>query len=88
MTAVTALWTAEVEPAVVGLYPYDSYPSGDLALAASGTDGVFSCPARNADQLLSKFVTTYTYEFNDENAPPGTIPGVSFPLGAFHGAEL
>ncbi len=86
--AVTAQWTAELEPAVVNLYPYASYPSGDLALAASGTDGVFSCPARNADQLLSKFVTTYAYEFNDENAPPGTIAGVTFPLGAFHAAEL
>ena len=87
-TAVTALWTTALEPAVVGLYPYAGYPGGDLALAASGTDGVFSCPARNADQLLSKFVTTYAYEFNDENAPPGTVAGVTFPLGAFHAAEL
>jgi para-nitrobenzyl esterase len=37
---------------------------------------------------LSKFVTTYAYEFNDENAPPGTVPGLSFPLGAYHAAEL
>ncbi len=88
VNAVTALWTSELEPSVVDLYPYDSYPGGDLALAASGTDGVFSCPARTADQLLSKFVTTYAYEFNDENAPPGTVAGVTFPLGAFHGAEL
>jgi para-nitrobenzyl esterase len=86
--AVTALWTPELGPSVWDLYPYASYPSGDLALAASGTDGVFSCPARNADQLLSKFVKTYAYEFNDENAPPGTVPGVTFPLGAFHGAEV
>ncbi len=27
------------------------------------------------------------YEFNDENAPPQPSPG-SFPLGAFHSAEL
>jgi para-nitrobenzyl esterase len=86
--AVTALWTTELEPYVLEYYPYASYPSGDLALAASGTDGVFSCPARNADLLLSKFVKTYAYEFNDENAPPGTVTGVSFPLGAFHGAEI
>ncbi len=86
--AVAALWTSELETAVLNFYPYASYVSGDLALAASGTDGVFSCPARNADQLLSKFVTTYTYEFNDENAPPGTVAGVTFPLGAFHGAEI
>ncbi len=86
--AVTALWTSYLAPHVLSLYPYASYPSGDLALAASGTDGAFSCPARNADQLLSKFVKTYAYEFNDENAPPGTVAGVTFPLGAFHGAEV
>ena len=86
--ATTALWTAELASSVEGLYPYASYPNGGLALSASGTDGVFSCPARNADKSLSKFTTTYTYEFNDEDAPPGTIPGLSFPLGAFHGAEI
>jgi len=86
--AATALWTARLTSAVEGLYPYASYPNGGLALSASGTDGVFSCPARNADKSLSKFTKTYAYEFNDENAPPGTIPGLSFPLGAFHGAEI
>ena len=86
--AVLALWTSRLESSVLSEYPYDSYLNGGLALSASGTDGVFSCPARNADKLLSKYTTTYAYEFNDENAPPGTIPGLSFPLGAFHGAEI
>jgi para-nitrobenzyl esterase len=86
--ATTALWTSELASSVEGLYPYASYPNGGLALSASGTDGVFSCPARNADKSLSQFTTTYTYEFNDENAPPGIIPGLSFPLGAYHGAEI
>ena len=87
-SAVLALWTSQLESSVLSEYPYDSYPNGGLALSASGTDGVFSCPARNADRLLSNYTTTYAYEFNDENAPPGTIPGLSFPLGAFHGAEI
>jgi para-nitrobenzyl esterase len=86
--AVLALWTSALESQVLGLYPYNSYPVGGLALSASGTDGVFSCPARQADKLLSKFTTTYAYEFNDENAPPGQPAGLSFPLGAFHGAEI
>ena len=87
--AVTALWTNSLlVNSVLGLYPYASYPNGGLALSASGTDGVFSCPARNADKSLSKFTKTYVYEFNDENAPPGTVPGLSFPLGAFHAAEI
>jgi len=86
--AVTAMWGSELAPFVLDLYPYASYPDGGLALSASGTDGIFSCPARNADKSLSKFVTTYAYEFNDESAPPDIVPGVSFPLGAFHAAEL
>jgi para-nitrobenzyl esterase len=41
--------------------------------------------------LLSNFVTTYAYEFNDENAPPSqsAFGGLlTFPLGAYHTAEL
>jgi para-nitrobenzyl esterase len=90
-TAVTALWGSNLRPLVLGLYPYSSYPSGGEALGASGTDGIFSCPARNVDQSLSKFVTTYAYEFNDENAPPAQsfFGGLlTFPLGAYHTAEL
>lgn len=89
--AVTALWGSSLAPAVLALYPYSSYPFGGEALGASGTDGIFSCPARNADQALSQFVTTYTYEFNDENAPPSqALFGglLTFPLGAYHTAEL
>lgn len=90
-TAVTALWGPSLAPAVLALYPFASYPFGGEALGASGTDGGFSCPARNADQALSKFVTTYVYEFNDENAPPpqSAFGGLlTFPLGAYHGAEI
>ncbi|MGC2493243.1 carboxylesterase/lipase family protein [Candidatus Binatus sp.] len=90
--AELALWGPLLASTVDTLYP-DS-PANDVngpeALGASGTDGIFACPARNADQLLSQFVTTYTYEFNDENAPPAqsSVPGLTFPLGAYHGSEL
>jgi para-nitrobenzyl esterase len=90
-TAVTALWGPTLQPAVLALYPFASYPFGGEALGASGTDGVFSCPARVADQLLSNFATTYTYEFNDENAPPAQSEFgglLTFPLGAYHSSEL
>jgi para-nitrobenzyl esterase len=86
--AVFALWTTFFDSAVLAAYPLDSYPSGGIALGASGTDGIYACPVRNADQLLSKFVTTYAYEFNDENAPDLDNPTPSFPLGAYHGAEV
>jgi para-nitrobenzyl esterase len=78
------------------LYPLSNYPpppgvqSAPLALGAWVTDGSFACPGRNAAQLLaSQHVPTYAYEFNDENAPLnfGLVPA-SFPLGAYHGAEI
>ena len=90
-TATYALWGSSLAPTVLDLYPFASYPFGGEALGASGTDGIFSCPARNADQLLSNFVTTYVYEFNDENAPPSqdAFGGLlTFPLGAYHSSEL
>jgi para-nitrobenzyl esterase len=90
-TAVNALWGSSLAPDVLALYPFSSYPFGGEALGASGTDGLFSCPARNADLVLSKFVTTYAYEFNDENAPPSqsAFGGLlTFPLGAYHSSEL
>jgi para-nitrobenzyl esterase len=88
--AVIALWGPLLGPIIEFVYPYAAFPSGGVALGASGTDGIFACGARNADELLSQFTTTYAYEFNDENAPPpqSQIPGLTFQLGAFHGAEL
>jgi para-nitrobenzyl esterase len=64
--------------------------SAPLALGALGTDVIFACTARNADLLLSQYVPTYAYEFNDENAPPAqsSVPGLTFPLGAYHTAEI
>jgi para-nitrobenzyl esterase len=90
-TATAALWGTALQPTVLALYPYANYPTGGEALGASGTDGIFSCPARNAIRLLSQFVTTYAYEFNDEEAPPpqSSFGGLlTFPLGAYHTAEL
>lgn len=92
--AVTELWGplgSALVSSVLSLYPFAGYDSGGEALGASGTDGIFSCPARNAVRLLSRFVPTYAYEFNDENAPPAqSLFGglLTFPLGAYHAAEL
>jgi para-nitrobenzyl esterase len=90
-TASTALWGPVLGPPVLAVYPFASYPTGGQALGASGTDGVFSCAARVADQSLSKFVPTYTYEFNDANAPPSQSEFgglLTFPPGAYHSAEV
>jgi para-nitrobenzyl esterase len=90
-TAVTTLWGSALAPLVLAVYPFTNYPTGGEALGASGSDGVFSCPARVAGQSLAKFVPTYTYEFNDENAPPSQSEFgglLTFPLGAYHSAEV
>ena len=90
-TAVDALFGPIIGPMVLGFYPLPASPPADaasLALSASGTDGIFSCPTRLADQSLSRYVTTYAYEFNDENAPLEIgFSTVSFPLGAYHDSE-
>jgi para-nitrobenzyl esterase len=74
-------------------YPLAHFPNPGEALGASGTDSVFACPERNGVRLLSKYVPTYAYEFNDENAyqvvdffPPPNPP-ITFPLGAAHSFE-
>jgi para-nitrobenzyl esterase len=93
-TAVDALWGTALGPIVLDDYPLPVNPAADaasLALGASGTDGIFSCPARLADQSLAQYVTTYTYEFSDEDAPLDIFAAFitpSFPLGAYHSAEI
>lgn len=73
--------------ATVG-YPLAAYPSPSVALGAVGTDAVFACNARLEARLLSQYVPTYQYEFNDPNAPMRLFPSVSFPTGAYHGSEI
>jgi para-nitrobenzyl esterase len=58
------------------------------AVAAIVTDSLFACTARAADQLLSKYVPVWAYEFKDTNAPElFNLPTV-FPYGATHASEL
>jgi para-nitrobenzyl esterase len=69
-------------------YPGGSFPTYDQAVGALGTDAIFACPARFADELASAFVPTFAYEFNDGNAPQNFLPAVSFPYGASHASEI
>jgi para-nitrobenzyl esterase len=64
------------------------FPGFDQALGGVGTDAIFACPARFADELASPFVPTFAYEFNDEKAPQNFLPAVSFPYGASHASEI
>jgi len=69
-------------------YSGASFPTYDQAVGALGTDAIFACTARFADELASEFVPTFAYEFNDENAPQNFLPPVSFPYGASHASEI
>jgi para-nitrobenzyl esterase len=77
----------DVAAAIAAQYPLSAYPSPPLALSALGTDAIFACNALVLDDSLSRYVPTYGYEFNDENAPD-LLPPVSFPQGSAHAAEL
>ncbi len=73
---------------IAAQYPLAAYPSPSIALGAVGTDAIFACPALTIDQSVSRFVPTFAYEFNDENAPENFLPPVSFPYGAAHASEI
>lgn len=78
-------------PSVEAQYPVattDPANQTELQLAAAGTDGLFVCPARRAERGLAQYVTVYAYEFSDEYAPPIPFPGLDFPLGAYHSADV
>ena len=79
--------SADVAAVVATEYPLDGYPSPSVALSAANTDAVFACPALKLDEWASKYVPTFAYEFNDENAPQRFLPAVSFPDGAAHQSE-
>ncbi len=88
MIASTLGVPAAAAAVIAAQYPLSAYPSPSVALGAVGTDAIFACPALTADQSLSKYVPTYAYEFNDENAPEVSLPPLGFPYGAAHASEI
>jgi para-nitrobenzyl esterase len=88
LIAATLGVPAPAAAAIAAEYPLSAYPSPSLALGAVGTDAIFACPALSADELLSKYVPTYGYEFNDVNAPERYLPPVGFAYGAAHESEV
>jgi para-nitrobenzyl esterase len=73
---------------LAAVYPLSAFPSPALALSTVGTDAIFACNSRVSARMLSGFVRTFQYEFNDPNAPMIFLPPVSFPTGSYHAAEL
>jgi para-nitrobenzyl esterase len=85
--AIQALFGASLTPPILAHYPLSAYPSPDLALAAVETDGGVSCPALQADDLLSAS-GVYGYEFADPDPPDPFGITFSFPLGSAHSTEI
>jgi len=79
---------AAVAAFIAAKYPLTAYPSPSAALGAVGTDVFFACSMLFMDQSVSRYVPTFAYEFNDENAPEIFLPPVSFPYGAAHASEI
>ncbi|SCF34308.1 para-nitrobenzyl esterase [Micromonospora viridifaciens] len=74
---------------VAARYPSGRYASPSEALGGALTDAVWVRPTLDTAAALARYVPTYAYEFGDEQAPfflGANQP--SFPLGAFHTAEL
>lgn len=87
-SVVESMVGPDAVPLVLAEYPLDKFDGPSLAVGAIGTDSIFACPARVVDQVFSPQVPTFTYEFNDTNAPEVFLPPTSFPYGAAHGSEL
>ncbi|MGW4968102.1 carboxylesterase family protein [Nonomuraea sp. NPDC004186] len=71
-------------------YPDGAHGSPSLAWAAIATDRGWTCPTLSGNRLLARKTAVYQYEFADSDAPrPAGFPVPrTFPLGAYHGAEL
>jgi para-nitrobenzyl esterase len=80
--------SASAAAVIAAAYPLSAYSSPSVALGAVGTDAIFACPALTIDQSVSRYVPTFGYEFNDENAPENFLPPVGFPYGAPHASEI
>jgi para-nitrobenzyl esterase len=80
--------SAGTATAIAAEYPLSAYSSPSVALGAVGTDEIFACPALTVDESLSKYVPTYAYEFNDQNAPERYLAPSGFPYGAAHESEV
>ena len=81
---IQSMFGVAAQPQILTKYPVGDYPTPGDALARVVTDARYSCPARATNQLLSTQVSTYGYEFNDQNAPDYLWVGLRGPV---HAAE-
>ncbi|MCP3803754.1 carboxylesterase family protein [Allokutzneria sp. A3M-2-11 16] len=75
--------------AVAREYPITRYGSAGLAWATVVGDQSWACQTQQANRLLARHTTVYSYEFADEAAPNVNqinVPGL--PMGPTHASEL
>ena len=71
---------------IVTRYPANHYGSPSLAEIAAAQDAK-RCVVLRLDRSLARFVPVYAYEFADRSAP-SYFTERSYPMGAYHTAEL
>jgi para-nitrobenzyl esterase len=81
-----ASFGSEHAETLINKYPLASYASPSLDEIAMA-QGAKSCTARVLDQQWAKYVPVYAYEFDDRTAP-SYFPDLSYPMRAYHTAEL
>jgi para-nitrobenzyl esterase len=74
--------------AIAAEYPLGAYPSPPVAFSTLVSDADFAYPALQIDQWASKWVPTFAYEFNDDNAPLRYPPPLTGPPVATHKSEF
>ena len=74
--------------AIAAEYPLHAYPSPPVAFSTLVSDANFACPALQINQWTSKWVPTFAYEFNDDNAPLRYPPPLTGPPVATHKSEF
>lgn len=75
--------------AIAEEYPFESFPSGDLAWATVVNDRVWARPTMDQHRAYAAVTPTWAYEFRDREAPAGFLTvGGEDGAGAYHSAEL
>jgi para-nitrobenzyl esterase len=81
-----AAFGAQHKDMLLSKYPLASYASPSLAEIAMAQN-MKSCVARFLDRAWAKYGPVYAYEFDDRTAP-SYFPDLSYPMRAYHTAEL
>jgi para-nitrobenzyl esterase len=86
-TALNFLTGSSAGNALNIFYPSWLYGSPFNAMGSLLGDFIAVCPAHHQAKILSKYVPTFAYRFDDPNAP-SVLRDPALKMGAYHAAEL